>query len=199
MNKGLSIGDTIERFEMIGLDKTPAHIRGAFTLIEVLIVVVILGILGAIVAPLVSGALILAKEAAVRHDLQSVRTAIGRFKAEHNGTLPGSVSDGTHAAGDAKSLRWQLERRSNADGEVPKFVSGGNDIDYPYGPYLLTFPAGIFEPSKGNVSAIMVNDGLPLSCTSFTYKPWKYDYTTGDFIFNSNEMSSDGVTRYDEY
>ena len=180
---------------MIGSDKTPAYIRGAFTLVEVLIVVAILGILGAMVVPLVSSNLLLAKEAAVRSDLRSVRIAIGRFAAEHNGKLPWSISDGRFAAGSGGSFRNHLRKYSNADGEVSK----DKDINYPYGPYLSKFPLGLIGLGKGEDRILMRNDGLPLSFDGYPARPWKYDYTTGEFIFNSGEMSSDGVTRYDEY
>ena len=101
---------------MIGSDKTPAQVRGAFTLIELLIVVIILGVLGMIVVPLVSNGAILAREAAVRSDLRSVRIAIGRFAAEHKGAFPGSISDGRREAGDDTCLSWQLKKSSNVDG-----------------------------------------------------------------------------------
>ena len=123
----------------------------AFSLVELVIVVVIIGIIAAIAIPRVSRLAESADEAALRADLATMRTAIELYAAEHRGTLPGSVSDGTNAAGTAKCFRWQL---------------------------------WYFEPLSGDPNPI---------------NPWKYDYTTGQFIFNWNAFSSDGVTQYDDF
>ena len=62
--------------------------RPAFTLIEILIVVVILGILGAIVYPHFANARSDAADKAARTQLQSLRSQIEMYKIQHGGTLP---------------------------------------------------------------------------------------------------------------
>src|SRR5258705_3436133 len=64
-----------------------AH-RRAFTLIEILIVVVILGILGAIVYPHFANARADAADKAARTQLQSLRSQIEMYKIQHGGALP---------------------------------------------------------------------------------------------------------------
>ena len=54
--------------------------RRAFTLVEVLIVVAILGILGALVLPTFRGHIIEAKEAAAKDNIRIFRNAIEYFK-----------------------------------------------------------------------------------------------------------------------
>lgn len=67
----------------------------AFTLVEVLIVVAILGILAAIVLPEVQGYTEKAKENAAKDNLRILREAIGRYAVDHNDTGPGYESSST--------------------------------------------------------------------------------------------------------
>lgn len=68
-------------------------IRPAFTLIELIIVVAILGILAAIVLPEVQGHTQRAKEAAAKDNLRILRNAIERYASEHNDVPPGYKDD----------------------------------------------------------------------------------------------------------
>jgi general secretion pathway protein G len=61
----------------------------AFTLVEILIVVVILGILAAIVIPQFANASSDARTTNLRTTLANVRNQIEIFKAQHNETAPG--------------------------------------------------------------------------------------------------------------
>ncbi len=68
----------------------------AFTLVEILIVVVILGILAAIVVPQYAHAVDQAAEATTIHDLQKLRRALEVYKAKEHNALPNiTAGDGT--------------------------------------------------------------------------------------------------------
>ena len=62
--------------------------KRGFTLVEILIVVVILGILAAIVVPQFTQASTEAKMNSVCSNLQSLRSQIELYKVQHNDTLP---------------------------------------------------------------------------------------------------------------
>jgi general secretion pathway protein G len=62
--------------------------RTAFTLVEILIVVIILGILAAIVVPRFSGATAESRRAALSTQLNAVRAQIQLYSLEHGDTRP---------------------------------------------------------------------------------------------------------------
>ena len=64
------------------------HRRTAFTLIELLIVLVILGILAAIIVPSFAGATDSSRHSSIVSQLRHIRTAISMYHTEHNGKLP---------------------------------------------------------------------------------------------------------------
>ena len=105
--------------------------RKGFTLIEILIVVIILGILAAIVIPQFTNASKEAKQSSLVTQVQSMRSQIALFKLQHNDLLPGAAplvgaggtlvsdtfwgqmteftaDDGTYVAGGAVSHRVPL-------------------------------------------------------------------------------------------
>ena len=67
--------------------------KTGFTLVEILIVVVILGILAAIVIPQFTNASTEAKENSVKTDLHSMRSQISLYKIKNTDTNPSALSD----------------------------------------------------------------------------------------------------------
>lgn len=106
----------------------------AFTLVELVMVVTIIGIVAAIAVPRVTSASKNASAHAMQATLSSVRTAIDCYYAEH-GRYPGYVA-GTDTPDDAQFVS-QLTKYSNAGGTT----NGTVTPEFVYGPYLRTpFP-----------------------------------------------------------
>lgn len=117
--------------------------RSGFTLVEILIVVVILGILAAIVIPQFTEASTEAKTSSLATDLQSVRSQIELYKIQHNDNLPGVVN-GTHTAQGGGATAWVNSMIGCTDifGE-PLAIGDPNG----YGPYLQKIPTNQFVDS----------------------------------------------------
>lgn len=144
-----------------------SNYRGSgFTLVELLIVVLILGILAAIVVPQFALESDSAKRVALEADLMVLRNAIEMFHLQHGDTFPGTIS-GTSSWGNFVShMSKQTDKSGNA----------GSD----YGPYLRTgMPA---NPLNGLKTGTIVNT-MPADGDDST--GWYYNPDTGEIRANS--------------
>ena len=130
--------------------------QSGFTLVEILIVVVILGILAAIVIPQFTDASTQAKVSSCKSDLQSVRSQIQLYKIQHNDYYPGTSASGTQVGFVLAMTAYTL-----IDGATSS--AGVADT---YGPYLQQMPTNPWN----NSSAI-----------TGTGAGWSYSTTTGAF------------------
>jgi len=76
--------------------------RSAFTLVEMLLVITIIGILAALVIPKMVGRSEQARQAAVHADLSSIKTALDAFEVD-NGYYPKSLQDLLQQPNNAKN------------------------------------------------------------------------------------------------
>src|SRR5215217_3249645 len=116
-----------------------------FTLIEVLIVVVILGIIATIVIPQFSNASQQARENTLKDDLRFLRLQVQVFAAQHRDTPPGYPNGDTSAAPTANDFEMQMTRFSS-EGCVTSTTSSAL---YKFGPYLSRIP---FNPINNQTS-----------------------------------------------
>lgn len=166
--------------------------KNAFSLIELVIVIVILGIIAAIAIPRISSGSKNAGEAALRGNLQSIRNAIDWYYGDHNNTFPGANGDGSNAPNSAASFVTQLTQYSDANGNV----SDSKGTAFPFGPYLRS---GFPKSTAGAVTGLgsvpaeinLVNQAGPVTSTNSTYG-WVYNVQTGEFRSNATDTGSDG-------
>lgn len=124
------------------------HSRG-FTLVEILIVVVILGILASIVIPQFTNASTTANASNVDTQLQTIRGALELYQVQHGGTYPNLVATG-----------WTpLITKTDTNG------SSGTK----FGPYLMTTPANPFTSKSAIVAGTSAAGG------SSTTDGWVWD------------------------
>jgi general secretion pathway protein G len=140
-----------------------------FTLVEILIVVIILGILAAIVIPQFTEASNDARVSAVVSDLQTVRSQIELYKVQHLDQFPGSVDSGAIPNGAA--LVTALTSKTLNTGAVD--ATNGT-----LGPYLGKFPTNPFSAAGGNTVALVT--GTDPNTTSAT-NGWFFNTDTGNF------------------
>lgn len=100
----------------------------AFTLVEILIVVVILGILAGIVIPQFTSASEDSRENSLRMSLHRIRQQLEIYRAQHNDTYPDN---------DPAIFVRQMTEYTDVEGN-PDPVSG------PFGPYLRELPVSPF-------------------------------------------------------
>jgi general secretion pathway protein G len=140
--------------------------RAAFTLVELLIVVIILGILASVVIPQFSDASTDARLSSLMTNLQTIRGQIDLYKLQHNGAYP---VQGTFAA--------QMTTRTDLDGTV-------NAATGKFGPYLQRIPNNPF--TVGGTGNDVTNTAAAAN------KAWFYDATNGTFKAN-NGGSTNGI------
>jgi len=134
--------------------------RTAFTLVEVLVVVIVLSILALVVVPEFSSATTTSKEATLKANLRAVRAQIALFKIQHNDSYP---SNATFAN--------EMTLASKAD----KSTAAIGTANYPYGPYLRAVPVNPFND--------LATVGAPADDAD-NDTGWVYNETTGALTAN---------------
>jgi general secretion pathway protein G len=146
---------------------TGSH-RHAFTLIEVLIVVIIMAVLAATIIPQFSTSTSDAKTSSLKFNLQTVRTQVELYKNQHNGTLP------TFTA-----FVDQMTKPSDVTG-----ATTGTNLNY--GPYIQgQIPANPFNGSNALV-AVATAGTVPTAIVAGG-AGWQYDQSNGGFYANNAE------------
>lgn len=142
--------------------------RMAFTLVEILIVVVILGILAAIVIPQFSSASQTARENTLKDDLRYLRTQISVFKAQHEDVPPGYPAGNIAASPTEADFIAQVTKATNGQCGV----ADRNTEEYKYGPYLQKMPR---NPMNEKSTVLIVENGAALpepdGSTGWIYQP----------------------------
>lgn len=124
-------------------------VRKGFTLVEILIVVVILGILAAIVIPQFTNASEAAKASSVLSQLQTLRSQVELYKNQHNNEYP--TSDGTLSG----TWDWtKMTNKTDINGNVG--TTAGTHI---YGPYMQQAPKNPFVASSATTTMGTATDG----------------------------------------
>ena len=139
----------------------------AFTLVEILIVVIILGILAAIVIPQFSSAAARGRASMLADDLRLLRTQIAIFKSQHQDVPPGYPNMNTGNAASEAVFLDHITQATSAAGAVAAPGTPG----HPFGPYMREMPV---NPINQKSSIRVVPDGgslVPADSDGWIYQP----------------------------
>jgi len=157
------------------MSKIKVKIKTAFTLVEILIVVCILGIIAAIIAPHYSKATQKAKEATSKEILQTLRTTIERYAIEHNGIPPGYEDNDMSNIPDGLIVRSHLTIQ---------------------GRYISKMPKNPFNDSS-IINVITGTETLSEELTGHPVAGWIYQPETKTIKISKPGVDSEGVKYFD--
>jgi general secretion pathway protein G len=163
--------------------------KRGFTLVEILIVVVILGILAAIVIPQFTQASTEAKENSLASDLQTLRSQIELYKCQHNDIGPGNtISAGVGTGAIARfepQMIWVTDIDGVDNGTKQRDIPPANT--YVLGPYLETVPYNPFN-KLNTVGACTARPAAGDGTSGWVYNP-----ATGEIFANDTFKTAAGV------
>ncbi|MCE5303478.1 MAG: type II secretion system GspH family protein [Planctomycetaceae bacterium] len=154
--------------------------RDAFTLIEVLIVVIIMAVLAATIIPQFSSSTNDAKLSSLKFNLHTIRSQIEMYKVHHSSTVP-----------TLANFTDQMTKATNVSGQT-----GTSGTSYPYGPYFQgEVPANPFNSLNTLSTTSATNDTEAKAAADDTSSGWLYNPSTGDFFPNWKDYyTSTGTT-----
>ncbi len=149
--------------------------KRAFSLVELMIVVAILGILAAVALPTFQGHVSEAKQTAARENLHILRAAIELYAAQHKGVPPGYPDNDPSEEPAALFFIIQL-------------VNSGN--------YISKLPANPFNGIRG-VKTIGNNEDFPTEHVLLDLYGWIYKPATKTIKLNWEGTDKDGIAYLD--
>jgi type II secretion system protein G len=168
--------------------RTRSFLAKGFTLVELLIVVVVLGILAGIVLPAFNSSTDDAKASAVQSNLAAVRSAVDLYKVQHNDVFPGYA-----VGGGAPTETLFINQLSLVTKKDCSSAPLGTAL-FPFGPYLKTgIPA---NPYNGLSTIQIIADGAALPAAGDDSHGWVYKPQTGELKCDSPGSTSDGKLIY---
>jgi general secretion pathway protein G len=147
----------------------PAAASPGFTLVELLVVVVILGVLAAVAIPMFSGSTEDSKRSALDQDLAILNKAVELYQVEHGGQYPGKLGAQTSWDTFVKQMTTRTDKTGAAGTR--------------YGPYLKTgIPKNPYTgTSTGTLGKAVVGSDVA----------WRYDAVNG-IVTAANDGSKSG-------
>jgi prepilin-type N-terminal cleavage/methylation domain-containing protein len=158
--------------------------QAGFTLIEMLIVVILLGILAMLIIPQISVSTADANLNTLHSNLGSMRNVIELYYHQHNATYPGRNDNSGVATVDpataATALLEQLTQFTDINGDV----AVSRDATHIYGPYLksVTLPTNPFNTLNDVLCNTVVADVTARVSTGAT--AWQFYTLTGVLMAN---------------
>jgi len=162
----------------------------AFTLVEILIVVVLLGILAVVILPMVSGSVTSARESAIAHDLNMLRRYVLIYKAQHLEVGPGYPDGDTTQNPTVAVFMAQTTLSSNESGQTAPVGTPG----FERGPYLMKIPVNPIN-HKNTVQVLLDADDFPANADDSD--GWIYKASTSEVRADSTGTDDRGTRYYD--
>jgi prepilin-type N-terminal cleavage/methylation domain-containing protein len=172
--------------------------KRGFTLVELLVVIIIIGILAAVAIPQFGDSSTDAKKAALKENLRTFRSAIEKYYVDHNSVYPGVVkTHKTTAAGSAAAhtnaataFLKQMTTNSTTSGNTCDELSSS----FPLRPYLMRKLPDNPLPEDGAAadpdSVTVGTDTVRLTADGTPTTGWKFSSATGEIIANSSTYAS---------
>ena len=160
-----------------------------FTLVEILIVVVLLGVLAAIVIPSFANSATVAKAGSMATNLNMLRRFVLVYTSQHQEVAPGYTA-GPGSALSADVFADQALLASNVQGDTAVRGTAG----YGYGPYLSKIPT---NPFNGLATIEMLADGAAFPAEADNSHGWIYKAETGEIRPGNTGTDDSGRAYYD--
>jgi len=161
----------------------------AFTLVEILIVVVLLGVLAAIVVPAIGNCGNSARSSSLATNLNMLRRFVLVYTSQHLEVAPGYPA-GPDSMPDPNVFENQALLASNDLGATaPRGTSG-----YNHGPYLSKMPTNPFNQLD---TVEMLANGQNFPATPDNTHGWIYRAETGEIRPGNSGADESGRTYYD--
>lgn len=144
--------------------------NGGFTLVEILIVVLLLGIIAAIALPRFSNASSLARGSMLADNLRLMRMQLEVFKCQHRGAPPGYPGGDPTVAPTFVTFSAHMTQGTNENCDVG--VPGG--AGFPFGPYFRELPTNPLN-DKSTVQIIGNAEAFPIAgddSHGYIYQPF---------------------------